>query len=52
MIHLEVLLQLPIAAFIAYQVWRISHSLKAFEIRMENHDRRITKLEENVDNSA
>ena len=48
----EALLQLPIACFIAYQVWRISHSLRAFEIRMEDHDKRITKLEENIDNSA
>ena len=48
----ESLLQLPIACFIAWQVWRISHSLRAFEIRMEDHDKRITKLEDSFENSA
>ena len=48
----ESLLQLPIACFIAWQVWRISHSLKAFEMRIEQHDKRITKLEDSFDNSA
>jgi len=41
----EAILQLPIACFIAYQVWRISHSLRAFEVRVDNHEQRITKLE-------
>ena len=41
----EALLQLPIALFIAWQVWRISHSLRAFEVRVDNHEQRITKLE-------
>ena len=41
----EMFLQLPIALFISYQVWRISHSLRAFEVRMDSHDRRISILE-------
>jgi len=41
----EAFLQLPIALFIAWQVWRISHSLRAFEVRVDNHEKRITKLE-------
>ena len=40
----EMFLQLPIALFISYQVWRISHSLRAFEIQVDNHEKRITKL--------
>ena len=41
----EMFLQLPIALFISYQVWRISHSLRAFEVQVDNHEQRITKLE-------
>ena len=38
-------LQLPIALFIAYQVWHIAGSLRAFEVRIDNHDKRISILE-------